>query len=71
VNNGVIVSLKNGSVWTVRDTCHLTSLTVDAGSKVVAPMGFHVVMTVDGSHTAIVPGHPAYVGAIVLSLVHD
>ena len=43
VNNGVIVSLANGSVWNVTGESYLTSLTVD-GSSVV-----NGVVTVDGA----------------------
>ncbi len=70
INNGVIVVLAD-SVWTVTDTSYLTSLTVDADSEIVAPAGYHVVMTVDGTETTIVPGAPAYTGAIVLTLEAD
>ena len=43
VNNGVIVSLTNGSVWNVTGESFLTSLTVD-GSSVV-----NGIVTVDGA----------------------
>ena len=39
VNNGVIVSLKNGSKWTVTKSCYLTSLTFDSTSSIVAVAG--------------------------------
>jgi hypothetical protein len=34
VNNGVIVYLKNGSTWKVKDTSHISKLVVSANSKV-------------------------------------
>lgn len=64
VNNGVIVALTEGSIWTVADTCYLTGLTIDADSVVQAPLGQNVTMTVDGVATAIAPG--SYAGAIAL-----
>jgi hypothetical protein len=42
VNNGVIMSLVNGSKWTVSSTCFLSSLTVQAGSSIVALPGYTV-----------------------------
>ena len=61
INNGVIVSIGSGSVWTVTGTSYLTSLTVAEGGAVVTGG-----MTVGGAVTAIVPG-TAYTGAIVLT----
>jgi hypothetical protein len=66
VNNGVIVSLDADSSWTLTGTCHLTSLTLEAGSVVAGQGGSQVTMTVDGVETAIAPG--AYSGAIVLAV---
>jgi hypothetical protein len=66
VNNGVIVSLTNGSVWTVYGTSYLTSLTVDNAS-IVAPEGMRVEMKVNGSKTEIKAGK-TYTGNIVLTL---
>jgi hypothetical protein len=67
VNNGVIVSLVNGSEWTVTGTCYLTSLDIAADAAVTAPAGFTVSMTVDGAPTEIVPG-TSYTGEIVLTI---
>jgi hypothetical protein len=63
----VIVSLTNGSKWTVKGTCYLTSLSIDGTSKVMAPLGHTVSMTVGGAPTAIVPGN-TYTGAIMLTI---
>jgi len=68
INNGAIVSLADGSQWTVTGTSNLTSLTLDATSSVSAPgFGKSVTMTVDGTTTAIKPGD-TYTGAIILSV---
>ena len=64
VNNGVIVSLKNGSTWTVTGTCYLTSLSFDKGTSINAPAGYKVSMTLDGEPQLLRPG--TYTGAIVL-----
>jgi Tfp pilus assembly protein PilX len=66
VNNGMIVTLKGGTVWTVTGTSYLTSLTIDDGS-IVAPEGSKVVMTVSGAKTEIQPGK-TYTGNIVLTV---
>ena len=60
VNNGVIVALKNGAVWTVAGTSYLSSLTIDETSKVIG------TLLVDGKETAPVPG--TYTGALTLTL---
>ena len=67
VNNGAIVSLKNGSTWAVTGTCYLTGLTLDATSAVSAASGHTVAMTVDGVATDIAPGK-TYTGAIALQV---
>ncbi|HET9168468.1 MAG TPA: hypothetical protein VFN97_03495 [Actinospica sp.] len=67
INNGVIVSLTDGSQWTVTGTSYLTSLTLDATSSIAAKGGKKVTMTVDGTATPITAGD-TYTGAIVLSL---
>ena len=59
INNGVIVSVGEGAVWTVADVSYLSALEISAGGKVVASE-----MTVDGVATAIAPG--SYKGKIVL-----
>jgi hypothetical protein len=64
VNNGVIVSLKNGSTWTVTGTSYLTSLTIDTGSTINTLQGYRVSMKVDGVEKAIGAGD--YKGKIVL-----
>jgi hypothetical protein len=67
VNNGVIVTLNNGTVWTVTGTSYLTGLTLNNAS-ITASTGNNVVMTIDGAKTDIKPGK-TYTGNIVLSLV--
>ena len=59
INNGVIVSLDEKSVWTVTDTCYLTALTIAEGAVVKASS-----FTVDGEEKALVAGE--YTGKIVL-----
>jgi hypothetical protein len=66
VNNGVLVTLTNGTVWTVSGTSYLTSLTVDNGS-IMAPEGNKVMMTVNGAKAEIKAGQ-TYTGNIVLTL---
>jgi hypothetical protein len=66
VNNGVIVSLTNGTVWTVTGASYITSLTIDNGS-IAAPEGNKVEMRVNGAKTEIKTGQ-TYTGNIVLSL---
>jgi hypothetical protein len=66
VNNGVIVTLTNGSSWTVTGTSHLTSLTIDEGSTITAPEGNKATMTVDGVAKTVEPG--GYKGKIVLTV---
>ena len=66
VNNGVIVKLTNGSVWTVTGASYLTSLTIDNAS-IIAPEGSKVEMTVNGAGKEIKAGQ-TYTGNIVLSL---
>jgi hypothetical protein len=66
VNNGVIVTLTNGTVWIVAGTSYLTSLTVDSGS-ISAPEGSKVMMTVNGIKTEIKTGM-SYTGNIVLTV---
>ncbi|MEP9385162.1 hypothetical protein [Nocardioides sp. KR10-350] len=66
VNNGVIVDLTGHSTWTVAGTSYLSKLTIDSGSKVVAPKGKQVTMTVDGVATPIAAG--TYTGNIALNV---
>jgi len=66
VNNGVIVTLDNGSTWTVTGASYLTSLTIAEGATISAPEGRKVTMTVDGKETAVKAG--AYKGDIVINV---
>jgi hypothetical protein len=67
VNNGVIVSLANGAVWTVTGTSYLSALDIAAAASVTAPSGKTVSMTVDGTATAVKAGG-SYSGAITLTV---
>lgn len=67
INNGVIVSLTNNSVWTVTGTSYLSALTLDSSSSVAAPSGKTVTMTVDGVSTAVKPAE-TYTGEITLTV---
>jgi hypothetical protein len=67
VNNGVIVSLANGAVWTVTGTSYLSALDIAADASVTAPSGKTVSMTVDGTATAVKAGG-SYSGAITLTV---
>ena len=69
VNNGVIVSLVNGSKWTINSTCFLTSLTVQAGSSIVALPGYTVTLYDDTVATPIVAG-TTYTGVLELRVTH-
>jgi hypothetical protein len=66
INNGVIVALTDRASWTVTGTSYLTALSLDATSRVTAPGGGQVTMTVDGAPTAIAAGG-SYSGAIVVA----
>jgi hypothetical protein len=66
VNNGVIVSLTNGSNWTVAGDSYLTSLTIDDNSKITAPGGYKVTMKVNGIEKNIRTG--TYKGNIKLAI---
>jgi hypothetical protein len=66
VNNGMIVTLKGGTVWTVTGTSYITRLTIE-DAQVVAPEGKKVEMTVNGKATKIESGK-TYTGDIVLSI---
>lgn len=66
VNNGVVLSLDETSVWVVTGTSYITSLTLAPGAKLAAPAGKRVVLTVDGVETPIQPG--CYTGALVLEI---
>ncbi len=58
VNNGVLVTMTKGSLWTVTGESWITRLELDESSEIKG------VMTVDGVETAIRPG--VYTGAICL-----
>ena len=66
VNNGVIVSLDETSIWTVAGTSYLTKLTIAKGAVIKAPKGKTLTMTVDGIKKKIVPG--TYTGKIVMEI---
>jgi hypothetical protein len=66
VNNGVIVSFDEKSVWTVTGTSYLTSLTVAKGAVIKAPEGKTLTMTVDGVKKPI--GEGTYKGKIVITV---
>ncbi|MFF4250472.1 hypothetical protein ACFY1L_04580 [Streptomyces sp. NPDC001663] len=67
INNGVIVKLGAGSVWTVAGTSCLTKLVVDADATVQAPPGKSLSLAVDGTATALTPGS-SHSGALVLTV---
>ena len=60
VNNGDIVTLKNGSVWNVAGTSYLSSLTIEEGSSLVG------TLTVNGKDVEAAPG--VYTGAITVTI---
>ena len=55
VNNGVLVSLDENSVWTVSGD-HITSLTLAQGATVKAPEGKQLEVTVDGKAAQLTAG---------------
>ena len=67
VNNGVIVSLKNGSRWIVADTSYITAISLDADSAVTAPQGKTLTVTIDGAAASLVSGG-SYRGMIKLEV---
>lgn len=69
VNNGMIVTLSGGTVWTVAGNSYLTSLTVE-DAQIAAPEGQIVEMTVNGKKTRIENGK-TYTGDIVLTPVKN
>lgn len=56
VNNGVIVTLKNGTEWTVIGHNYLSALHMDESSVVKTPDGCDVELIVDGKEVPCVPG---------------
>ncbi len=67
INNGVIVSLRDDSTWTVTGDSYLSSLRVEAGSELVGADDADVTVTVDGAPTVIDAG-VTYTGDIHVSL---
>lgn len=67
--NGVIVTVKDGSVWTVTGESFISSLTVEDGASVVAAPGRKLVFTVDGEEKELIPGK--YVGNVALRAIDD
>ena len=67
VNNGVIVTLKNGARWTVTGTSYLSALSIGSDASVVAPSGKTVSLTVGGTAQSLTPGS-SYTGAITLTV---
>jgi hypothetical protein len=63
INNGVLVTLKNGSSWRVTGIPHVGSLTLDYGSRIVAAAG-RLTVTVDGTAHELTRGSTV-TGAIV------
>jgi hypothetical protein len=66
INNGVLATLKGGTVWTVTGTSYLTGLTIEH-ARISAPEGYMVTMTVNGAQAEI-EEDTSYSGDIVLSL---
>lgn len=69
VNNGLNLTLKNGTVWTVDEPCYLTSLTIDETSSILAAADegeeATLYVLVDGEEVQLAPG--TYEGTIVIS----
>lgn len=59
VNNPVSVTLRGGSAWNVQRTCHLKSLTIEAGSRVNGHL------SVDGQAQPLEPG--TYTGRLIVT----
>ena len=64
VNNGVIVTLKNSTEWTIIGHNYLSALHIDETSVIKTPDGCDVEMTVDGVEIPCVPGD--YTGDIFI-----
>jgi hypothetical protein len=68
VNNGVIVTLTNGSKWTVTGTSYLTKLVIEGGSSVTPSSGKTMTLTVNnGSPVTDIPAG-TYSGNIVITV---
>lgn len=67
VNNGVMVSLRNYSFWSVTRLCYLSGLYVEKGSKIQAANGKILIFSVNGTETDL-DFDTSYLGNIVVSL---
>ena len=67
VNNGVIVNLDFGSVWTLTGDACLSALFINDGSTIVGVDGKRVVLTVNGEEKTLRSGK--YSGEICLTLI--
>lgn len=56
VNNGVVVTITNGSVWTITGNCYLTGLIVGDNASIFAPEGKTVSMKVNGKNVNMTRG---------------
>lgn len=65
VNNGVIVTLKNGTVWTVVGKSYISALHIDETSEIRTPDGCAVKLVVNGEEIPYAPGD--YTGDILVS----
>ena len=65
VNNGVVLTLKNGTEWTVIGHNYLSALHVDETSVIKTPDGCDVQLIVNGQEIPYAPGD--YVGDIFLA----
>jgi len=66
VNNGVVVVLMNGSVWTVTGTSYLTSLAIGEGCSVKVPEGQKLTVKIDGKKLKKLSAGSTYNGKIEL-----
>ena len=64
VNNGVIVTLKNGTEWTIIGHNYLSALHIDETSKIQTPDGCDVELIVNGEEMPCLPGD--YIGDIFI-----
>ena len=63
------VTAENEARWIVTESSYLMSLTIDESSTVEALPGYKLIMTVDGTETALEPG--TYAGEIVIDVQVD
>ena len=66
VNNGVLVTLEQGSKWEVTGTSYLTRLEISQDSQLLCKPNKQLVLTVDGKETPIASG--VYTGNLCLAL---